>query len=292
MKALIYGNLTVDHNFHQNMFYMLPGGASYYIARSLGNLGVKTLVISPYGEDFPKIYLPHTRFLPEKPASKQTLIFKNIYLPDGTRKQSVENLKDSILPPVDNLPPDIFPTQDLLFVAPILNNIATSHLDKLLKFTSFGLKILLPQGFFRKNLKKEIASVKCNFSNNLFRSFDIIVVSEKDCSEADNLAKYWGQGQTIVIVTRAEKNATVYHLGTKKNYSSFKVKSIFDETGAGDIFAAAFAFAFYKTGKINPAVFFAHAASALSLPLLPKELKYGLQEILYFARHQGIKINL
>ena len=292
MNALIYGNLTVDHNFKNGKYFVSPGGASFYIAKTLSNLGVKTSVLSSYGKDFPKNYLPLTTFFPEKPVYRQTLIFRNIYLPDKTRKQEVDNLNNSVLPRIDDFANDIFKNQDLVFVAPILNNITKTELEKIMKYSSNSLKVLLPQGFFRKNLKKEIASVKCNFSNNLFRSFDIIVVSEKDCSEADNLAKYWGQGQTIVIVTRAEKNATVYHLGTKKNYSSFKVKSIFDETGAGDIFAAAFAFAFYKTGKINPAVFFAHAASALSLPLLPKELKYGLQEILYFARHQGIKINL
>ncbi|OGG03385.1 hypothetical protein A2W14_07435 [Candidatus Gottesmanbacteria bacterium RBG_16_37_8] len=291
MKALIFGNLTIDHNLINGLSITAPGGASFYTARTLSNLNVKTTIISPYGEDFLKKYLPKTIFFPKKALANKTLIFRNIYQ-DGKRKQTVDNIKNASLTSIQHIEANLLTDNDIVLITPILNNISPAEITKLISRSSSSLKVLLPQGFFRKKINKEIKTVSCNMPGNIFKLFDIIVVSEKDCQKIDYLAEKWGRNKTIAVITRGEKNATVYHQGRKNEYPSFNVNKIKDETGAGDIFTAAFAYAFFKSRKIDQAVNFAHSAAALSLPLLPKELKYGLEEVLGFAAYNGRNINI
>ena len=84
----------------------------------------------------------------------------------------------------------------------------------------------------------------------------------------------------------------MYNNGLKKDYIAYQAGPITDSTGAGDIFAAAFGFAYLKSKNIDIAAEFANASAAMSLRFKSNQLKYSLKDISKFAHDQGRRINL
>lgn len=292
LRALIYGNLTNDLILVKDKSYLTPGGAGFYTARTLSNLNTKVTLVSPYGTDFPKNKLPGINFIPNKPNTSKTLRFINSYHSDGTRTQIVENYKKANLLLPDDIDDTLLKNKEILIVAPVINNISSLNLEKLSSIGSFKLKVLIPQGLFRKIDNFTVKSDCCDYPTRIFKNFDIIVVSEKDFPGINDLAKEWGSGNTMTIVTRSFNPASVYYQGSRVDYPAFKSPQSIDETGAGDIFAAAFTFAYYKSQNIENSINFAHAAALLSLPLTSDQLKYGYQDIIDIAAKQKRVINL
>lgn len=278
MKAVIYGNLTVDKNIINGKSYSGPGGSAFFIAKTLENLNANPIIISPYGNDFPKELLSKTLFIPENPDKIKTLVFKNIYS-NKERKQSVENMQNSRLAPISEKLIKVFKKSDLIFIAPILDNIEVDSVKQISKIAANSLKVLLPQGFFRKIVRGKIKNIKCAKPQQIAKLVDIIVVSENDCPDIEKLASNLAKKGPLIIITRAERGATIYQKGFFMDYPAFRQEVIRDETGAGDIFAAAFAFNYLKSKNIAKAGLFANAAASLSLPFYPHELKYAESDI-------------
>ena len=291
-KALIYGNLTNDKNIINDVSFLTPGGASFFSARTLTNLNVKVTLVSPYGDDFPKSKLPKVNFIPQNPNTEKTLLFKNIYKGKGERFQEVLNYKSADLAKPEDLIPEILTGTDILIVAPVINNISQYSLEKIVQMTKAKVSVLLPQGFFRKIENNSVIPVCCDYPRGIFRKFDVIVISEKDYPQIDKLVLDWASGKTLVVVTRASHPASVYFEGKKADYPAFKIVKTKDETGAGDIFASAFAYAYFKSKNIKNSIDFAHAAALLSLPLLSDQLQYGLKDIFQIAKKQGRTIEI
>src|SRR3989338_8136664 len=107
MKALIYGNITLDENISDGQKYSGPGGSSFFISQTFDRLGVDNTICSPYGKDFAPNYLSNVKIFPPNPSSEKTLTFQN--LSHGTKRvQRVFNVADS-----QNIPPKDIP-QELL----------------------------------------------------------------------------------------------------------------------------------------------------------------------------------
>lgn len=90
----------------------------------------------------------------------------------------------------------------------------------------------------------------------------------------------------MVAVTRAAKGVSLYQQGQKRDHPAFYVAEIVDPTGAGDVFAAAFSYAYWKTRQVEEAVDFAQAAACLSLRYTSNQLEYTYKDIIEFGRSQ------
>lgn len=293
MKVLLIGNLTIDHNITESGNYTGAGGSVFFLAKTLENLDCHPYLFTSYGSDFPKENLAQTTYLLKKPLYEKTLIFKNIYKCNNEREQYVENYQEYLRVSLKGLAKLQKEDIDTVIIAPIIDNISTEDITYIHGLFSHKLLVLLPQGVFRsisptgKVIKKDI-----DLLQKSFQYFKIICLSEEDIREADTKATIWSNSGTIVIITKGARGSSLYHLGVKIDTPAFNINKIVDSTGAGDIFAAAFSFAYAKSNDLKFASEFANASAGLSLRFAKNKLQYGYKEIIDFAYSQGREIKI
>ncbi len=284
-NVLLIGNLTLDHNISNGKIYEGPGGSVYFAGKTFQNLGLETTIISPYGKDYLKYVSNNCSIYPTYHLYEKTLVFRNYYLENGIRRQKVANIDmsqyDKILDDI-NLK-DVY---KISVVAPIIDNISLNQIESMIKKIPQSLKLLLPQGFFRKIVSK------CNItirdwmdSKKIAKLFDLVVVSSKDHENMDQIALDWSKNGCIVAVTKEEKGCSVYQKGKVSNYGGYIVEDAIDATGAGDIFAAGLGFMFIKTREIGISADFANATAAISLRYHSNQLQYGYSDIISFIKN-------
>lgn len=288
LNCLLIGNLTIDHNRYDSKKYTGPGGSVYFCAKILENLGCRVTLVSPYGKDFPKSFLPKTIFYPSSANIERTLVFKNIYDLSGKRRQYVEQVNSAKIQLIDLIPKNLTSKFDLVIAAPILPNFNHQDLWTMAKKFTDAYLLLLPQGLFRKvDRNGKIAPFFWQTRQEIIDLFSLIIVSEEDYQTIDMEAEKWSRGEPMVIVTRAEKGCHVYVKKDRKivipAYCSKKLKNT---TGAGDIFAASFSYNYLQTQDLLPSVKFAHASAYLSLRLGKKQLQYGYSDIFKLLNHE------
>lgn len=292
LRALLIGDVTIDCNRMETGSYNGPGGSIYFGGKTFLNLGDRLTIVSPYGRDFPREVLGQTEWIPAQSAFIKTLMFQNIYYGNGERQQSVEVVGQTSSFFQEYVTDDIFAKKDIIFVAPLIPDIETDVFHRMTS-TSHGLKILLPQGMYRRvNPDGTISPIEWKDELAVMPRFDIVVFSEKDLLHWEQKAKLWSRKESIIVVTQAQRGCIVFEKGRGTHIPAFRVFEIVDSTGSGDIFAAAFAHAFLHSQNTGKSALFANACAGLALRFSPKGLQYTLEEIYSFARSQGRDLQL
>lgn len=279
MTAVIYGNITLDRNIYQGKSYFGPGGSAFFSAKTLNNLKLPNLIVSPYGSDFPQKWLSAINIYPAKPTFQNSLTFEN-YTKFDRRTQKVFNADSATNIPIVHLPKNILHDSNLLMLATVLNNISPDDIVSIRQYINKEAIIaLIAQGLFRSIDSKGIIK-KVNTNIEKFLPYiDLVFASEEDCDNIFTKAKKWSRGGTDVIITQAQKGSMLYEKGMPQKFSGFKTNNLIDSTGAGDIFAAAFCYAKIK-GKDNYfASKFANATASISFSFHSNNLKFSLEEI-------------
>src|SRR3989338_6603528 len=151
-------------------------------------MGIKPLVIYVYGADFPNKWVNGSLIYPSQPQQLHTMLFRNSYSTSGQRKQNVQYHHHALLPKVDEYR-KLIKKIDAVMVAPLINNIDTSEIIKLINTTVKSLHVLLPQGFFREVKRGgQVVYKNSQEADTIIRLFDIVVLSEEDCPQADKKA--------------------------------------------------------------------------------------------------------
>jgi sugar/nucleoside kinase (ribokinase family) len=96
------------------------------------------------------------------------------------------------------------------------------------------------------------------------RRINVLILSEQDVPDPDGLVRAWGRMIDTIVVTRAERGATVYHSGEPCNHPARPADQV-DPTGAGDVFAPAFMIRLIETGDPCEAAEFANAVASFSI---------------------------
>lgn len=291
MHALLIGNVTIDYNKTEKGTYTGVGGSVFFAGKILSNLGVDTTIAAPIGADFPAKELHWAHLLNLSPKSPHTLIFHNEIGENGNRTQRVENDTSAFMQ-FSNFKA-LKVQSEIIIIAPLLQTISNENIKKIrIQFPEAQIT-LLPQGLYRS--VKEQGNIKMqdwNYSVEAVRVTDCIILSREDLKDADTQAHTWSTLGPIVIVTKDTQGCSAYEKGVRRDVSAFEITYIVDSTGCGDIFAAAFAFAYHKTGNLPKSSLFANAAAAYSLLYLPNQLQYDYQHIVSFARGQGRNVAL
>jgi len=286
VKAIIFGNLTIDENIILGKKFSSPGGSAYFCAKTLENLGIIPTIVARYGKDFPKKYLAKSIFYPLKASDDKTLFFRNLYTKNGNRYQWIKNQQYAEPIPMEEIPQDIIQNKEIIIVAPLINNITSKQINRICCYYSDRIKILLPQGLYRKVTKGgSILHQNWSQAEEIIPLFDIIIFSNKDYYKANKLAKNWSRKGAVVIVTKSGQGCNVYQRGQIFLIKARQVIKIVNLSGAGDIFAAAFAYDYYKSRKAIDSAIFANAVSAYSLRFMPNQLQYSYQDFVNFIRY-------
>jgi sugar/nucleoside kinase (ribokinase family) len=124
---------------------------------------------------------------------------------------------------------------------------------------------VMPQGFFRAwDHEGRVQFVEWRPSRAVLERINLLVISELDVPDPHGLAREWGQWINLVVVTQAERGATVYEGGESCHYPARPAEQV-DPTGAGDVFAAGFLIRFAETRDACEAAAFANAVASFSI---------------------------
>lgn len=253
-EFLIIGHITQD---------LLPngglslGGTVSYAATTAHRMGYQVGIVTSTGPDLDVAkVLPFADIACQEAAA--TTVFENIYL-DGERKQILHR-RAGILR-CDHIPQN-WRHAPIVHLGPL-----DQEIDEGI-FHCFEDQVLIgvtPQGFLRQwDERGHVSFTEWTPREAVLRRINVLVLSEQDVPDPLGLVDSWGQLIDIIVVTRAERGATVYHSGAPCDYPARPAQQV-DPTGAGDVFAAAFMIRLTETGAPCQAAEFANAVASFSI---------------------------
>jgi sugar/nucleoside kinase (ribokinase family) len=249
------GHLTFDVNIVDNgtPSSHIPGGAAAYAALTAQKHGLSIGVITSAADDYPveKILAGVDVRVSE---SEHTAAFANYY-DSGDRTQvlmaSGNRIPQSVVP-ADWTEPAV------LFVGPLLHELPTDCVN----WFNPKLSCLLPSGWLRRWGPDGAISHADMLPPFRGKKWNIIVVSEE---EIENLPEHqlFDLGE-IICVTQGENGSRIWQAGDWVQVPSAPAQPV-DFTGAGDIWATAFAIATSEGKSLEEAGTYASTAAAISI---------------------------
>jgi 1D-myo-inositol 3-kinase len=233
------------------------GGSVSYATTTALRMGCRVGVVTSVGPG-----LDLTEVFPEAQIachqSPSTTVFENIYREDG-RRQILHRRADVIT--CDQIP-KAWRSPTIVYLGSIDREISTEVFHCFADETLVGV---MPQGFFRSwDEEGNISYAAWTPSEELLRSVNVLVISELDVPDPARLVRDWQELVEIIVVTHAERGATVYYSGESCTYPARPAREV-DPTGAGDVFTAAFLISLSETGDPCQAAAFANAAASFSV---------------------------
>jgi 1D-myo-inositol 3-kinase len=233
------------------------GGSVSYAATTAHRLGYRVGAVTSTGPD-----LDATKVLPGVEIvcrrSVATTVFENIYF-DGRRRQILHERADVIT--CEQIP-HAWRRAPMVYVGSIDQEIDPSVFRC---FADEAIICVMPQGFFRRwDEQGQVFFTEWTPAEAILRCINVLVISELDVPDPVRLACDWGRFIDTIVVTRAERGASVYHAGEPRHYPARPTQQV-DPTGAGDVFAAAFLIRLTETGDPRLAASFANAVASFSV---------------------------
>ncbi len=253
-EFLVIGHITQD---------LLPdgslslGGTISYAATTAERMGYRVGVVTSTGPDLDVAKaLPFAQISCRRSA--KTTVFENIYL-NGERKQILHQRAGTLCR--DDVPEE-WRSVPIAHLGPLDQEINEGI------FHCFDDTVLIgvtPQGFLRRwDDGGRVSFVNWNPPESVLKRINVLVLSEQDVPDPGGLARAWTQFIEVIVVTRAEKGATVFHEGEPRDYPVRSADQV-DPTGAGDVFAAAFMIRMFETKNPCQAAQFANAVASFSI---------------------------
>lgn len=250
------------------------GGSVSYAATTALRMGCRVGVVTSTGPDLDlSEALPGAQIACHESAA--TTLFENIYL-DGKRKQIIHQRADTIR--CEFIPLD-WRSAPMVYLGSIDQEIDP---EVFRCFADESLIAVMPQGFFRQwDEQGQISFVEWNPPRAVLERIDVLVISELDVLDPEQLVRDWEELIDIIVVTHAERGATVYQSGEYCDYPARPAQEV-DPTGAGDVFTAAFLAYLSETNDPCQAAAFANVVASFSvegpgvtgIPLRPKAEAY------------------
>ena len=233
LDYLLIGHITADLTDDGEHL----GGTASFSGLTEHALGLNTGVITSCSKNF------NTDLLKDlwlwKIESKQTTTFRNIS--DGIhRKQYLYQIAEPITK--EDLPNFQHPP-GILHLGPVANEVDPGILEDF----PTSLKCLTPQGWFRKrNQACRVELHPWDGWEKYLPKADAVVISIDDVQKDEELISKMAGVTSVFAVTENYLGARVYWNNDARFFSAPEVKYL-DDTGAGDIFAAAFFYRYYMT---------------------------------------------
>ena len=248
---LVIGHLTCDLTPDG---YRL-GGTAAYSTLTAHALGLRTGVVTSWGEEIP---LGPLRQIPiaNFPTDKST-IFENIATPDG-RVQIVHNVAPKL---GFNLVPEPWLNPAIVQLGPLVGEVEPS----LVRNFPSALIGVTPQGWLRGwGANGHVHFSDWPESTFVLQRAGAAVISLEDVEGDEDRISDMASSCRILAVTEREQGARLYWNGDVRRFYAPKIQFV-DDTGAGDIFAAAFFVRLYTTRDPWEAARFATLLASFSV---------------------------
>ncbi len=268
MKLDIFSHCVIDTIYLNNSKFIVPGGPACYCGLTARSLKFDVTLHTKFGSDFPLVdYLNQQKIKYDNAVSGESTTKFILKILDSERTLFLENQCESIT--------DTSLDSDSVLISPVFDEISSETFMRIKRNANFVL--LDPQGFLRRKSSENkiyLENTQLDFSH-----ISAIKTSpeELECitggHEVDNMKILQKNGIKSVILTD-KQNISV--LSEDKIYS-IKLPNIhlYDTTGVGDIFSAAFCCTMIKENDILWALSFAGGAAQATLD----SEKIGLEKI-------------
>jgi sugar/nucleoside kinase (ribokinase family) len=255
MRYLVIGHVCKDLTPDGWTF----GGTATYAARTAQAVGCSVHVVTSTGADIDvRTALPDVDVI-NSPA-ENTTTFENIYTPDGRVQMlhGVANRLDTRLAKLIAKPPVSI---DVVHLAPVAQEVDRTWLD-LFRSSFIGIT---PQGWLRQwDQGGRVNAADWTAAEAVLRRSTAVVLSIEDVRGDEFLVKQWAKWARVLVVTRGAQGCSVYYDGVITDLPAIKVEVV-DETGAGDVFAAAFFVRLKQTASPVAAARFANCMAGKSI---------------------------
>lgn len=280
MNIVILGNVCIDHNANEKAYYEAAGGPATFMSLFFDKTGdISFTTISSYGVDF----LPYKDSLslsPLNPNNSNTLVYENTTI-NGKRSQKCHFHRENLPPEIDENIASLIKNADILFITPLIPYFSPEYIKKVVKLAHKNcLKILLPQGYFRKFEENDnVVFREFEEADKILLLVDFVILSSEDYSDIEDLSFKWsGQYGTTFIITTAERGALIINKNGRTVVSTIPIpfEEIVDSIGAGDIFSASFGYNYFKDKDLEKSVHLANESAREKLLAKTKEIKEDL----------------
>ena len=147
----------------------------------------------------------------------------------------------------------------IVLLGPVANELPTNAAEW---FSDDSFICAVPQGWQRSTDRTGKVVVAPAVPTGLGERIDAVVVSEADVPSIH--IQTWTETFPIVAVTRGHRGTRVYADRRVRDFPPTTANEV-DATGAGDVWAAAFAIRLVETDDVTVAANFASAAAAMSI---------------------------
>ena len=257
-KFLAIGHLSFDVNIVDggSPSDRIPGGASAYATLVAIKHGISSGILTSVGDDYPvEEILSGIDVRGSK--SEHTSSFANYYEGDNRNQVLIASgskiFKSEI--PVGWTQPNI------LYAGPLLHELPTDSVN----WFEPKLSCLVPSGWLRRWGPDGVVTHAGGLILSQRKKWDVIVVSEAEIANLPVEQLY--SFSEILCVTRGEFGARIWKAGDWVDIPAVKSEPV-DPTGAGDIWASAFAIAISEGRNIEDAGVYASAASAVGIEFM------------------------
>ena len=231
------------------------GGTIAYAGRTALALGCRVGIVTSARSDLDLSPVLDSALITRIPASTTTT-FENIYTADG-RLQVLHSVANPLVP-------ELMPSQwkaSIVHLGPVAQECAPTLVH------AFGDAFVgvTPQGWMRQwDDGGHVSSRPWKEAEQIFARADAVVLSEEDMCGDDTLVDRYASQARLLVVTKGAKGCTVYVQGQARSFPAPSEPEV-HPTGAGDIFAAAFFQALWRSGDPALAACFANCIASRSV---------------------------
>lgn len=231
------------------------GGTVAYSGLTANRLGKRVGIVSSFN---PEIDLSAIDCLQVcNKASQYSTTFKNIHTPNG-RIQYLYDTANCIS--MNDIPP-AWMNAEIIHIGPVINEIDMSFLEQLPDDSFF----MTPQGFLRSaDHEGRVHPKTWDIPDSITHKAKAIVISNEDVQNDEVLIEKLADLCKILVVTENEHGARIYWHGDMHRFTAPDMPYV-EDTGAGDIFGAAFFCRLNSTRDPWEATRFAIHLSSISL---------------------------
>jgi sugar/nucleoside kinase (ribokinase family) len=233
------------------------GGSVSYATTTAHRLGYRVGVVTSAGPDLDVAQAFSDVEVMCHPSATTT-VFENIYL-NGGRRQILHQRAGLLT--CEQIPLS-WRTAAMAYLGSIDQEIDPGVFHCFAEDVLIGV---MPQGFFRSwDEQGQVYFTEWRPSEAVLRRINVLVLSELDVPDPGKLVHDWTPFVEIMIITHAERGATVYWKGESCHYPARPAHQV-DPTGAGDVFTAAFLIRLAETKDPCNAASFANAVASFSV---------------------------
>ena len=234
VEYLVLGSLTVDRLPDGSS--VLGGTAAYAgsMAHALGQRAGIVAAVAPDADLAALAGIP----LAVQPAAVST-VFENRYTTAG-RVQYLHRRTDDLR---FEFVPVAWRAPQIVHLGPLAHDIDAGLLAR---FPN-ALRGITVQGWLRRwDAGGRVTRCAWPEAEAVLPAVDVVVLSIEDVQGDWAAVEPWAKLTRILVVTEAERGATVFAAGTRRQFGAPRV-AVVDPTGAGDMFAAAFLIFYQRT---------------------------------------------